>query len=147
MKVILLQDVAKIGRRFQVVSVPDGYAMNKLIPKRLAEPASPENIKRIEARAQVQAASEAGTLSAFADACAALKEKTIMVSVDANAEGKMFQALKAQIIVEAVKAEVGVDINSAWVQMPVAIKTTGEHVVLLTHGDAQGEFTINVASK
>jgi len=147
MKVILLQDVAKIGRRFQVVSVPDGYAMNKLIPKRLAEPASPENIKRIEARSKVQAASEAGTLSAFADACTALKEKTVAVSVEANAEGKMFQALKAQVVVEAVLAEVGVTIDSAWVQMPTAIKTTGEHVLLLAHGDAQGEFTINVVSK
>ena len=39
MKVILLQDVAKIGRRSEVVEVPDGYAQNKLIPKGMAQPA------------------------------------------------------------------------------------------------------------
>ena len=48
MKVILLKDVAKIGRRFEIKEVPDGYALNKLIPKNMAQFATPENIKRIE---------------------------------------------------------------------------------------------------
>ena len=40
MKVILLRDVAKLGRRFAVVEVPDGFALNQLIPKGMAEAAS-----------------------------------------------------------------------------------------------------------
>ena len=48
MKVILLRDVAKIGRRFEIVEVPDGYALNKLIPKKDAEAATPANVKRIQ---------------------------------------------------------------------------------------------------
>ena len=48
MKVILLR-WAKIGRRYTVVEVPDGYALNKLIPKKkMAEQASPANLKKIE---------------------------------------------------------------------------------------------------
>ena len=47
MKVILLQDVAKIGKRSDLVEVPDGYAMNQLIPKRMAETATAQNKKRI----------------------------------------------------------------------------------------------------
>ena len=59
MKVILLQDVAKIGKRFETVDVPDGYALNMLIPKRMAEPATPENLKRVDAR-RTKAAAAAG---------------------------------------------------------------------------------------
>ena len=50
MKVILLQDVAKIGRRFDIVEVPSGYGMNKLIPQGMAKPATPENVKAINAQ-------------------------------------------------------------------------------------------------
>ena len=47
MKVILLKDVAKIGRRHEVAEVPDGYALNMLIPKGLAKAGTPENIKKL----------------------------------------------------------------------------------------------------
>ena len=46
MKVILLRDVAKIGKRFEVKEVPTGHALNFLIPKKLAEPATTEALRR-----------------------------------------------------------------------------------------------------
>ena len=48
MRIILLQDVKKVGQRGSVVTVADGYAQNVLLPKKLATPATPENLKRIE---------------------------------------------------------------------------------------------------
>ncbi len=58
MQVILLQDVAKIGRRFDVVNVADGYGLNKLIPQGMAKPATPENIKKIKAQSASNEASQ-----------------------------------------------------------------------------------------
>jgi peptidylprolyl isomerase len=66
MKVILLQDVAKIGKRFEVANVPDGYALNQLIPKRMAEPATPANMKKIERRQAERTASAEASTARFA---------------------------------------------------------------------------------
>ncbi len=147
MKVILLQDVAKIGLRSEVVNVPDGYAMNKLIPQRLAEAATSANIKRIEAEAKKQAADKAGVMSNFEDVLEKLKDKTIEIVAEASDEGKLFEALKPKMIAEAVTAEVKLDLEADWIHTPSPVKNTGEHTVLLSAGDAQGEFTINITSK
>ena len=48
MQVILLTDVKKVGQRGTVITVADGYAMNVLFPKKLATPATPENLKKID---------------------------------------------------------------------------------------------------
>ena len=146
MKVILTQDVAKIGRRFQVVEVPDGYALNKLIPRHLALPATAENLKRVEARNQKHADSVAHTNEEFHTAVAALKSAKVVVAAEANAEGKLFQAVKAEVIVAAAGA-VGCRIEPTWVHTATPIKTVGEHTVLLSLGNEQSEFTINVIAK
>jgi large subunit ribosomal protein L9 len=146
MKVILLQDVAKIGRRFQIVNVPDGYALNKLVPMRLAEPATPVNVKRIEAMAKKHATNEADTLSAFAALCATLADKKITVKAEANAEGKLFQALKPQAIAVAMSEQTGQTVPVTWIHTALPVKTVGEHTVLLSCGNKQGECTLEVIS-
>ena len=50
MKVILLQDIKNLGRRYEIKNVSDGYARNFLIPQKLVEPATPENLKRTETK-------------------------------------------------------------------------------------------------
>ncbi len=144
MKVVLTQDVAKIGRRFEIVNVPDGYALNKLIPQKQALPATADNVKRVQSMVKRQAEGMAGEEEAITQAIAKLKDKVVSVTVEANAEGKMFQALKPAVIVAAVAAEAEVTLKPTWIHIPATIKTTGEHVILLSFGDTQGEFTINV---
>lgn len=146
MKVVLTQDVAKIGRRFEIVTVPDGYALNKLIPQKQALPATPVNVKRVESMKKRQTDDAAGETQAVADAINKLKDKKVAVKVEANAEGKMFEALKAGVIAAAVAAEAEVTLKPTWFHIPAPIKTTGEHTILLSFGDTQGEFTINVVN-
>lgn len=144
MKVILLQDVAKVGRRFDIVDVPDGYGMNKLIPKHLAEPATPENVKRVNQRAAQNEAQKAEQDEQFAAATAALEGKTVTVSAETNEDGKLFQALKADRIVDALQKEAGVTIDPAQVVIKVPIKTTGEHTIELASGTSHVAVTITV---
>ena len=61
MQVILLQDVDKVGLRGEVVDVARGYARNFLLPRRLAEPASPARVAELEKRAGMRARQEAST--------------------------------------------------------------------------------------
>lgn len=147
MKVILTQDVAKIGRRFDVVEVPDGYALNKLIPQRLAEPATPANVKRVAARKQKSAETAAHTDEEFGAAIKALKEHVVTIAAEANAEGKLFQALKPEVIAAAASNDASVLVAASWLHTPTPIKTIGEHTVLMSVGEKQGEFIINVTAK
>jgi large subunit ribosomal protein L9 len=146
MKVILLQDVAKIGKRFSVVNVPDGYATNQLIPKKLAIPATPENLKRtLHCNATVAATKEAGE-ARFNAAVAALTDNVVLVSADANEQDHLFQAVhESDIVAAAIVA--GVDIDAHMIKIETPIKSLGKHEVGLMSGKKYHVFTIEVIKK
>lgn len=147
MKVILLKDVAKIGRRFDVVNVPDGFALNKLIPKGLAESATGENLKRLQNLAQKVEQDRASEEASFREMVQALKDIEIEIAVEANNEGRMFQALKVQAIVDAVKDATGHNLGSEHIIMKTPIKEVGVHGVSIVSGAATGEVQLNIVSK
>lgn len=146
MKVILLQDVAKIGKRFEVTEVPDGYATNQLIPKRMAEPATPANLKRIERRQAENDANKEASEAVFTVAKKALAEKTVTVTVDANEQGHLFKAVSEADVAEAAKAA-GVDVEASQIKISIPIKSVGEHSLKLVNGVSSAEFTIEVVKK
>lgn len=146
MKVILLKDVAKIGRRNEVVNVPDGYAMNQLIPKNMAAPATPTNLKKIEKLEAQAAASVEADNERFSSAKKALSEKVIKIEVDSNDQGHLFKAVNEADISAAAKG-VGVDIESAMVVIKTPIKELGEHELSLKLGGNTASFTIEVIKK
>ena len=133
MKVILLQDVAKLGKRFETVEVPAGHGLNMLIPKGLAEAATPENEKRIAARKDkaTQSATEAGEV--FASAMESLGEEALTVTVEANEQGHLFEALKPATVVSAL-AERKVEVQEDQIVIANPIKEVGSHSITLTSG-------------
>lgn len=146
MKVILLQDVAKIGKRSDLVDVPAGYAMNQLIPKRMAEAATDQNKKRI---AKLQAETESNKEAdrdRFAAAATALGEKTIQVAAEVNDKGHAFKAVSEQDIAEAAQA-VGIDVEAAMLVVGEPIKDVGEHTIELVRGENKASITIEVIKK
>lgn len=143
---ILLQDVAKIGKRSDVVDVPDGYAMNQLIPKRMAEPATAQNQKRV-AKLQADAeANRAADRERFEKAQAALAAADIKIPMEVNEVGHLFKAVSEKDIAEAAQAA-GIDADEAMIQVGNPIKEVGEHTVKLIRGDESAEFTIEVTKK
>jgi large subunit ribosomal protein L9 len=146
MKVILLQDVARIGKKGTIVTVPDGFAQNKLIPKRLAEPATPENLKKAE-KTQSDAKNVADNqMQKFRASVTALKDVRVVLRADANAQGHLFKAIHESDIVMAT-SEIGVEVEKAFVVIPSQIKSLGEHKVVLKHKDQTETFTIKVVTK
>ena len=103
MKIILLQDVAKIGRRHEVVQVPDGYALNQLIPRKMAQPATADNLKRIQKMQHDKAVSAQAGADNFMSAVQVLQATKLQVKAQANEQGHLFKAvsqkeLKLQVI-------------------------------------------------
>jgi len=146
MKVILLQDVARIGKRHSVVEVPDGYALNQLIPKRMAQPATGENLKRVLKQNATKAATVNAEGEAFAAALASLASTTITVAADMNEKNHLFKAISADEVVAAAQVA-GVTISSQSIQFASPIKEAGEHTVMLVHGAQKGSISVTVVKK
>lgn len=146
MKVILLQDVAKIGRRFEVVDVPNGYALNKLVPQGLAEPATPGNVKRLEAQKANAESMRTDSAERFAQALELIGDNKIVVSAAANAQGHFFEALKPASIVGAIAGS-GAVVTEDQIHIESPIKEAGEYTIKLSEGDQQKEIIITVQAE
>lgn len=146
MKVILLRDVAKIGRRGSIVEIPDGYALNQLIPKKMAEPATLVNKKRIEKLQAEVAAGKEADMAKFEEAKKALLANKVVVSTEANEQGHLFKAVSAKDIAEAAAAA-GVVVEVALIAIDKPIKEVGDHTVHLVQGDTKADIIIEVAKK
>lgn len=142
MKVILLQDVAKIGRRFEIVEVPTGFAQNKLIPQKLATEATPGNVKRVTARNEKLSAQSAADEASFAAVLESLGDSPVTVAAPANEQGHLFEALRTDRIVEAF----GGAIPASAVKIDAPIKTVGSHTVTLAMGNVSKEVTLEVTA-
>lgn len=144
MKVILLADVKKVGRRNEVVDVSDGYAHNVLIRGKLAIPATPDQLKRIEKEKGKQADTKAFSETLLAKNIESLKDKRLTVQARANEKGKLFQTIHIKEIAEALEKEFGVSIPVSSIQSD-DIKQVGEYTVAITTGGTKARMVIVVA--
>lgn len=146
MKVILLQDVAKLGRRFDIVEVSSGHALNKLIPQGLVQEATTQNVKNIEARKEKANADRSATGEAFTASLKKAESQKVEIEAGANEQGHLFEALKSAKIAEALAAQ-GFAFTEAQIHVHAPIKKVGEHTLMLKEGDVEGEVTITVVAK
>jgi len=147
MKVILMRDVAKLGKRNTVAEVPDGYAQNKLIPTKMAIPATPANLKRlIKEKNQAHAATTSAD-EAFSTALEKLKNVTVVVTMPANEQGHLFQAVKLEEIGQALVVAGVHGIPLSAISSSEPIKSCGEHSVALQHNGMSATLTLIVEAK
>ena len=132
MKVVLLDEIKGKGGEGDVVEVAQGYAENYLIPQKLAVAATKGNLKQLEERRKNIEKREAVRL---ADANA-LKEKLDgqQVTVDAKIgeEGVLFGSVTSQMIADAVKAQLNVEIDRKRIELGKPIKVAGAHEVAIS---------------
>ena len=144
MKVILLDDVAKLGRRGEVRDVSDGYARNFLIPQKLALGASAGNLKNLEHIKQQQ---DSKALRIKGDA-EGLQQRIEALTYEerrqASEEGKLFGSVTSQDLVDFLGAH-GIKIERRRIQLDEPIKTLGETTVSIRlHADITAQLKISV---
>jgi large subunit ribosomal protein L9 len=144
MKIILLDDVAKVGRRGEVRDVSDGYARNFLIPKKLALSASAGNMKNLE-HIKVQANAKADRVKNDAEELRQrIEGLTLEERRQASEEGKLFGSVTSQDIVDFLDKH-GVKVERRRVQLDEPIKTLGESSVpIRLHQDVTAQFKVSV---
>jgi len=144
MKILLLQDIPKLGKKHEVRDVSDGYARNFLLPRGLAKPAIDSILKAIAKEKAVADQKEAGEKKRYEDISKMLTDKTFVIKTKIGERGKAFGAITAAKIRDAVKKE-GISIEKEWIALEEPIKKTGEtRVKIKFPHDVAGEINITV---
>ncbi len=144
MKVILKQDIKGVGRKFEIKDVSDGYANNFLIPKKLAEYASPEAVKKAEvAKASAVALVEIREKLAEKQ-IETLKNVEIVLKKKGNEKGHLFEQIHMDEIASALKEQSNIEIDSEFLSVEKPIKEIGKHAVVAQVGKSKAEFKVVV---
>lgn len=130
MKVILKSTVDHLGRAGDVKDVADGYARNFLLPRKLAEAATPSALKYWEKGKEKRAQVVAGEIKVAKELAEKLAGVNLTFSMPASEEGKLFGSVGKTDVLKSLKAA-GYDVPKNSVRLENALKTTGEHEVEL----------------
>ena len=127
MKVILQQDVKGQGKRGQMVNVSDGYARNFLFPKKLAVPASADNMNKMimqDKAKKAQMAAEKAEAEAIAEK---LKSVLVKIPAKAGAGGRLFGAVTSKEVSDALAEQFDINIAKAKIVQDEPIKSFGTY--------------------
>lgn len=147
MKVILIKDVARLGRKSDVKDVPDGHALNFLIPRKLAVIATPEQLRRVSEETRQHDAQKDALYEAFKAACATLTEKHISYKVEANEKGHLFKGISVDDIIAHLEATEHIVLSKQSVQLAHPIKELGTHQIPISFAGLSGVCTLVVVKK
>jgi len=128
MKVILLKDVEKIGKKFDVREVADGHARNFLIPKKLAQLATEQALEWAEVQKNIQDQKVEEELKNTQKSASQLDDIEVTILVKVGEEGQLFESITAQKIAEHLKT-MGFNVKKEQVQLEEPLKETGEFPV------------------
>ena len=145
MKVILLKDVRRVGQNGEIKNVADGYATNFLFPNKLAEPATEEKIKQVEAGKAAREAEVNKEREQLDNKIAQLRGKKVVLQARATEKGGLFKAIGPKEIAKAILAEHSLEIPEDQI-VTESIKTVGEHVVQLVGPTQKAELGVTIVA-
>jgi len=144
MKIILRQRVENLGGPGDIVSVKNGYARNYLIPRRLALPHTPGNLKRFEHDRQRLAAQEVKIKTQAEELAARYAGAYLRFVRKAGAEGVLYGSVTPAAIVEAL-AELGLHVDKKYLIIGEQIKRIGDFVIAARlHPEVDLEIMVTV---
>lgn len=147
MKLILKEDVEKLGEAGEVVSVKPGFARNYLLPRDLAYEASPENIARLEEeRKQAEERARRDYLEGRRRA-SQLEDARVVFQARASDEGKLFGSVTAQNVTDRLNEDLDLDfqVERREVGLDEAIKALGSYAIpIRLHDEVEVEVEVEV---
>jgi len=128
MKVILLQDIENLGKKYEVKEVKNGYARNFLIPKGLAKPATKEALEWLESQKEIAVQKAEEELKKVQSLASAIDDQEIIIPVKLGEEGQLFESITVQRILDELK-KLGFEIKKTQIDLSQPIKELGEFPV------------------
>ena len=145
MKVILLQDVKSLGKKDQIVEVSDGYARNMLLPKKLGMEATSKNLNDLKLKKAHEDKVAAEVLADAQALAAQIEKESIALSIKMGENGRTFGSISSKEIAEAIKSQLGHDIDKKKIVMKDAIKAPGTRTVgIKLHTKVTADLTVKI---
>lgn len=145
MKIILLQDEKKLGKKGDIIEVSEGYARNFVLPKKIGVEATPKNLNDLK----LQKSNEAKVAQEQLDNAKAMAElletKEVVVTIKAGENCRTFGSVSTKEIAAALKAQTNIDVDKKKIVLPEAIKNFGVYnLPIKLHPKVTGNIKVKV---
>jgi len=129
MKIILLQDEKKLGKKGDIIEASEGYARNYILPKKIGVEATPKNMNDLKLQKANDAKVAQEQLDAAKALAAELETKQIVVKIKAGEGGRTFGSVSTKEIAAAVKEQCNLEIDKKKIQLSDPLKNFGSYEV------------------
>jgi large subunit ribosomal protein L9 len=144
MKIILLKDVSKVGKKYDVKEISDGYALNFLLPKGLAISATAEALKRIDLEKSKDIGEKKIRQELLIKNITELDGVTITMTEKANEKGHLFAGVHKLEIIPAIEKQTRLQIDAEHIVLDKPIKEIGIHEIEVRVGDKSIKFNLDI---
>ena len=147
MKIILLKDVPKVGRKYEMKDISDGYALNLLIPKGLAIAATKDAIKRVDLEKSRDEGEKRVHQELLLKNLAELAGVTISMTEKANEKGHLFAGVHKLEIIPAIQKQTRLQIDAEHIVLDKPIKEIGMHEIQVRVGEKSIKFNLDIKAQ
>jgi len=145
MKIILLQDDKKLGKKGQIIEANDSFARNYILPKKIGVEATPKNLNDLKLQKANEEKVAQQQLDAAKELAAVLETKQVVVKMKAGEGGRVFGSVSSKEIVAEFKAQHGIELDKKKVLLQDSLKSFGNYEVQVKlHPQVTGKFTVKV---
>nr|WP_300766508.1 50S ribosomal protein L9 [uncultured Acetatifactor sp.] len=145
MKIILLQDEKKLGKKGDVIEASDGFARNYILPKKIGIEATPKNMNELKLQKASQDKRAQEQLEAARALAAQLEDKQIVVKIKGGEGGRTFGSVSSKEIATACQEQYGIEVDKKKIQLPESIKSFGSYEVpIKLHPQVTGKLAVKV---
>nr|WP_304579731.1 50S ribosomal protein L9 [uncultured Acetatifactor sp.] len=145
MKIILLQDEKKLGKKGDVIEASDGFARNYILPKKIGIEATPKNMNELKLQKASQDKRAQEQLEAARALAAQLEDKQIVVKIKGGEGGRTFGSVSSKEIATACHEQHGIEVDKKKIQLQESIKSFGSYEVpIKLHPQVTGKLAVKV---
>ena len=145
MKLILQQEVKGLGKKGDIIEASEGYARNYLLPRKLAIPATAVNVNAVSQQKTAVIRRQQQLLDEVRVMAAQLAKVVVTVAVKTGEGGKLFGAVTAKDISDALAREHGIEIGKRKIELKEPIKMVGVYsAVIKLHAEISAQIQVKV---
>ena len=147
MKIILLQDEKKLGKKGDIIEASEGYARNYILPKKIGVEASSKNLNDLKLHKANEEKVAQENLDAAKALATELETKQVVVKIKAGEGGRTFGSVSSKEIATACKEQHGIEIDKKKIQLPESLKNFGSYeVTVKLHPQVAAKLTVKVTA-
>lgn len=147
MKVILLKDIPKVGKKFEIKDISDGHVTNFLLPKGLVSIATANAVAKIKAQKDKEDGERKIQADLLVKSMETLKNSKVTISGKANEKGHLFAGISKEMLIEEISKQIKLNLEPEFVVLEKPIKEVGEHKVTIQAMGKKVELTVVIENK